>query len=218
MKKSQLSGSTQSLLQWRYLLRKQQDMTHVGSILGYSLPKLFITNPEDVSLSLLDINSRMNQFHLCMFASPVWINSVTGIHTSCLYSLMQCNMAYLCLLYVGHRSTKAVKASIIAIYTPVTTNMAYVYLNVADRSTSIFKGVALDHGPYSLAELIISNPLGAFNIVNGFDVWIYDVISVESLKKFSSAKCKNRFVGPQHQIILICDFCQWLRLWIPKII
>ena len=69
-----------------------------------------------------------------MFASPVRINNVIGIYASCLHSLMQRDTTHLCIVNAGRRSAKIVKDTVIAIYAPVTTNMAYAFLNITDMS------------------------------------------------------------------------------------
>ena len=125
---------------------------------------------------------------LYMFASPARINSVTGIYASCLHSLMRRDTTHLCIVNAGHRPAKIVKDTVIATYALVTTNTAYAYLNVTDRSASNSRGVA---GPFNLSELAISNPLNAIDKVNGSNVWMNDVTSAESLLEASSAKCKS---------------------------
>ena len=97
-----------------------------------------------------------------IFASPVRINHITRIYASCLHSLMQPDMTYLCMVNTGHRHAKVIKDTIIAIYAPVTINMVYIYLNVINTSISISKGMV---DSFNLVELAISNPLNAIDII-----------------------------------------------------
>jgi hypothetical protein len=90
-----------------------------------------------------------------MFASPVRINSVTGIYTFYLHSLMRRDTTHLCIVNAGHRPAKVIKDTVIATFASVTTNRAYAYFNfnVTYMSKSISKGVALDYDCFNAIEL-----------------------------------------------------------------